>query len=206
MAFPDGESSETLNTIISGRSCWSGAAMRSIFHPRLLELCAHYTLPRVLAVRSREREGRVERASYIRPAFFAPAPSPMEVFISSACLERPDRAQRPWPGDEADGGQPGPKASRCCPLPSSPFETDLIKPSARQDYLCRLGISMILAPPPAVGRQLTLVANPRWGGCWRRREIARHVAYDARRFDAARILRSCLEEKRKPSGNGRPGA
>jgi hypothetical protein len=90
------------------------------------------------------------------------------------------------------------------PLPAHPFETDLIKPIRSDKTLyVRFDLNDYSIPPTAVGKQLTLVANPDWvrlldGG----QEIARHRrSYDRhQRIDDRFHLEELLEEKRKALG------
>jgi transposase len=104
------------------------------FHPRLLELCAHYHFDARPCRPARGNEkGRVERAiQYIRHSFFA-----ARSFTGPADLNRQVRIwrdeiahQRPWPGDDSrtviDAFTQ--EKPRLLPLPSNAFDTDLTKP------------------------------------------------------------------------------
>ena len=75
------------------------------FHPRLLELCAHYHFaPRPCRPARGNEKGRVERAiQYIRHSFFAARSfSNLEDLNLKARAWRDEIAhQRPWPGDDS---------------------------------------------------------------------------------------------------------
>ena len=113
------------------------------FHPRFLELSAHYhfaTLP-CRPARGNEK-GRVERAiQYVRSSFFAARPfTTLEDFNRQALDWRDQVAhQRPWPGDDARSLSPkfSQKRNRtCCRSPLTLFPVTRrvpstpIKPSA----------------------------------------------------------------------------
>src|SRR5260370_25169325 len=100
------------------------------FHPRLMELCAHYhCMARPCQVRAGNQKGRVERAiRYVRESFWAGRSfTTLEECNRQALLWRDQVAhQRPWPGDdrrtvaEAFGEEKPP----LLPLPTHPFNTD----------------------------------------------------------------------------------
>lgn len=105
------------------------------FHPRLLELCGHYHFAARPCNPGRGNEkGRVERTiRYIRESFFAARPfSTLEV-LNRQAIEWRDRVtlDRRWPSDDsrtvADAYHE--ERPRLIPLPSHPFETDLIAPA-----------------------------------------------------------------------------
>jgi transposase len=119
------------------------------FHPRLLELCAHYHFaPRPCRPARGNEKGRVERAiQYIRHSFFAARSfSNLEDLNLKARAWRDEIAhQRPWPGDDsrtvADAWAE--EQPRLLPAPAHPFECDLVKPIrsdktiyVRFDLLC----------------------------------------------------------------------
>jgi transposase len=180
------------------------------FHPRLLELCAHYHFaPRPCRPARGNEKGRVERAiQYIRHSFFAARSfSNLEDLNLKARAWRDEIAhQRPWPGDDsrtvADAWAE--EQPRLLPLPAHPFECDLVKPirSDKTIYV-RFDLNDYSIPPSAVGKYLTLVASPGLvrlldGG----QEIARHRrSYDRhQRIDDPTHLEELLEQKRKALG------
>ena len=136
------------------------------FHPRLLELCAHYHfVARPCQVRAGNQKGRVERAiRYVRDSFWAG-----RAFITlaecnrQALLWRDQVAhQRAWPGDDSRTVAQvfAEEQARLLPPPLHPFSTDLIVPvrSAKTIYV-RFDLNDYSIPPEAVGRPLTLVAT-----------------------------------------------
>jgi transposase len=136
------------------------------FHPRLLELCAHYhCLPRPCQVRAANQKGRVERAiRYVRESFWAGrAFTTLPECNRQALLWRDEVAhQRPWPGDDTRTVAEAfaEEQPRLLPLPLHPFNTDLILPirSQKTTYI-RFDLNDYSIPPEALGRSLTLVAS-----------------------------------------------
>lgn len=136
------------------------------FHPRLMELCAHYHfVARPCQVRAGNQKGRVERAiRYIRDSFWAGRRfTTLAECNRQALLWRDEIAhQRPWPGDSARTVEQvfNEEQLRLLPPPAHPFGTDLIVPvrSAKTIYV-RFDLNDYSIPPEAVGRQLTLVAS-----------------------------------------------
>lgn len=137
------------------------------FHPRLLELCAHYHFAALPCRPARGNEkGRVERAiQYIRHSFFA-----ARSFAGLSDLNAQARAwrdeiahQRRWPGDDRRSVIEAftEEKPRLLPLPVNAFECDLIKPvrSGKTIYVRYDGNDYSI-PPEAVGRPLSLVASP----------------------------------------------
>ena len=180
------------------------------FHPRMLELCGHYHFAAVPCRLARGNEkGRVERAiQYIRHSFFAARSfSNLEDLNLKARKWRDEIAhQRPWPSDDSRTVAEAwtEERPRLLPLPAHPFECDLVK-TVRSDktLYVRFDLNDYSIPPSAVGKHLTLVANPWWvrlldGG----QEIARHRrSYDRhQRIDDRCHLEQLLEEKRKALG------
>jgi hypothetical protein len=185
------------------------------FHPRLLELCAHYhCIARPCQVRAGNQKGRVERAiRYVRESFWAGRDfTTLEQCNRQALLWRDQVAhQRPWPGDDTRTVAQAfaEEQPRLLPLPLHPFDTDLILPirSAKTIYV-RFDLNDYSIPPQAVRRPLTLVASDTWvrilDGT---QEIARHRrSYDRHQplLDPAH-QQALLQEKRKafhstPSG------
>jgi transposase len=136
------------------------------FHPRLLELCAHYHfVARPCQVRAGNQKGRVERAiRYVRDSFWAGrAFTTLTECNRQALLWRDQVAhQRAWPGDDSRivAQVFAEEQSRLLPPPLHPFSTDLIVPvrSAKTIYV-RFDLNDYSIPPEAVGRPLTLVAT-----------------------------------------------
>src|SRR5262245_5286568 len=189
------------------------------FHPRLLELCAHYHFDARPCRPARGNEkGRVERAiQYIRHSFFA-----ARSFSGPADLNRQVRIwrdqiahQRPWPGDDSrrviDAFTQ--EKPRLLPLPSNAFDPDLTKPiRSDKTIYARFDGNDYSIPPDAVRKHLTLVANPEvvrlLDGLT---EIARHRrSYDRHaRIEDPSHIQALVEDKRKAlgaTGAGRLGA
>lgn len=185
------------------------------FHPRLLELCAHYHFDARPCRPARGNEkGRVERAiQYIRHSFFA-----ARSFSGPADLNRQTRIwrdeiahQRPWPGDDSRTVVDAftQEKPRLLPLPSNAFDTDLTKPvrSDKTIYIRFDGNDYSL-PPEAARKHLTLVANPEvvrlLDGLT---EIARHRrSYDRHaRIEDPSHIQALVEDKRKALGATAPG-
>ena len=180
------------------------------FHPRLLELCAHYHFaPRPCRPARGNEKGRVERAiQYIRHSFFAARSfSNLEDLNLKALAWRDEIAhQRPWPGDDSRTVAEAwaEERPRLLPLPAHPFECDLVKPiRSDKTIYCRFDLNDYSIPPTAVGKPLTLVGSP---GLVRlldgAQEIARHRrSYDRhQRIDDPAHLEELLEQKRKALG------
>ena len=115
------------------------------FHPRLLELCAHYhCVARPCQVRAGNQKGRVERAiRYVRESFWAGRDfTTLEECNRQALLWRDQVAhQRPWPGDDSRTVAQAfaEEQPRLLPLatPSFPHRSDCSH-SFCQDHLCPL--------------------------------------------------------------------
>ena len=186
------------------------------FHPRLLELCAHYHFePRPCRPGRGNEKGRVERAiRYVRDSFFAARP-----FTTLDDFNRQARTwidtvahQRPWPGGEGRSVEQvfAEERPKLLPLPAHPFGTDLIRPvRSGKTIFVRFDLNDYSIPPAAVGKPLSLVASDRevrlLDGT---NEIARHRrSYDRKQtiLDPAH-QRELLEHKRRALGaspNGR---
>jgi len=185
------------------------------FHPRLLELCAHYHFAaRPCQVRAGNQKGRVERAiRYIRESFFAARPfTTLEDFNRQALAWRDREAHgRPWPGGDhrtvADAIAE--EKPRLLPLPAHRFDSDLlITVQSRKTIYVRFDLNDYSIPPAAVGRPLMLAASESTvrilDGS---QEIARHRrSYDRRQqiLDPAH-QEELLKEKRKALGSTRGG-
>lgn len=136
------------------------------FHPRLLELCAHYhCLPRPCQVRAANQKGRVERAiRYVRESFWAGrAFTTLSECNRQALFWRDEVAhQRPWPGDNTRSVAEAfaEEQARLLSLPVHPFDPDLILPlHAQKTIYVRFDRNDYSIPPEALGRPLTLVAS-----------------------------------------------
>jgi transposase len=136
------------------------------FHPRLMELCAHYYFAaRPCQVRAGNQKGRVERAiRYVRESFWAGRSfTTLEECNRQALLWRDQIAhQRRWPGDDTRTVAQAfaEEQPRLLPLPAHPFPTDLIQTVAsRKTIYVRFDLNDYSIPPEAVGRPLTLVAS-----------------------------------------------
>ena len=136
------------------------------FHPRLLELAAHYHCqPRPVAPARGNQKGRVERAiRYVRDSYFAARPfTTLEDFNRQARAWRDEVAhRRPWPGGEDrtvatafEEEQP-----LLMSLPAHPFDTDRIQPvrSGKTIYV-RFDLNDYSIPHRLIGHPLTLVAS-----------------------------------------------
>jgi transposase len=137
------------------------------FHPRLLELSAHYHFAARPCRPARGNEkGRVERAiQYVRQSFFAARCFTTLADFNRQALQWREQVahQRPWPGDDsrivAELFQQ--EKPRLLPLPAHPFPSDLVRPVRSDKTLyVRFDLNDYSIPPEAVGRPLTLVASP----------------------------------------------
>ena len=137
-----------------------------LFHPRLLELSAHYHFaPRPCQVRAGNQKGRVERAiRYVRDSFWAGrAFTTLAECNHQALLWRDQVAhQRRWPGgDNRTVAEVfAEERSRLLPPALHPFSTDRIEAvRSHKTIYVRFDLNDYSIPPHAVGRQLTLVAS-----------------------------------------------
>lgn len=178
-----------------------------LFHPRLLELSAHYHFaPQPCQVRAANQKGRVERAiRCVRDSFWAG-----RTFTTLAECNRQAWAwrdevahQRRWPGDDGRTVAEvfAEEQSRLLSPPLHPFPTDRIEtlPAHKTIYV-RFDLNDYSIPPEAVGRPLTLMASDTvvriMDGT---AEIARHQrSYDRRQLvlDPAH-QEALLQSKRK---------
>jgi len=152
---------DNLRSAVSERH---GEAVR--FNPRLLELAAHYHFaPRACRPARGNEKGAVERSvRYVRDSFFAARSfTTLQDFNRQALLWRDQTAaQRPWPqGDRKTVAEAfAEEASRLLPLPSHPFETDLVLTvRAGKTLYLRFDLNDYSIPHTAVGRPLSLVAS-----------------------------------------------
>src|ERR1051326_128946 len=136
------------------------------FHPRILELAAHYHFaPKPCNPGRGNEKGRVERAiQYIRSSFFAARPfTTLEDFNRQARQWRDQVAhQRRWPEDDSRTVEEALREEqpRLLPLPAHAFDSDLIVAVRSQKTIyVRFDLNDYSIPPDAVGRPLTLAAS-----------------------------------------------
>jgi transposase len=184
------------------------------FHPRLLELSAHYHFaPRPCRTARGNEKGRVERAiQYVRHAFFAARPFTSLADFNRQALGWRDQVAhpRPWPGNNSRtvAQALAEEKPRLLPLPVNPFSTDLVRAvrSGKTLYV-RFDRNDYSIPPEAVGRLLTLVASPTLVRLLdSSTEIARHRrSYDHHQhIEDPSHIQALLEQKRKALGSS-PG-
>jgi len=180
------------------------------FHPRVLELAAHYHFaPQPCRPARGNEKGRVERViRYIRESFFAARPfTTLEDFNRQAHLWRDEVAhQRPWPQDDSRTVAQAfaQERPRLLPLPAHTLETDcMLSVHAGKTIYLRFDLNDYSIPPTAVGRTLILLASPSSIRILRDGiEIARH----RRSWDRHQIIeepahrQALLEEKRRALG------
>jgi hypothetical protein len=181
------------------------------FHPRLLELCAHYHFePRPCRPGRGNEKGRVERAiRYVRDSFFAARSfTQLEDFNRQARAWRDEVAhRRPWPADDsrtvADAFVE--ERPQLLPLPAHPFETDVVRTArAEKTIYIRFDLNDYSIPPATVGRPLLLVASDTTVRLLHgTTEIARHRrSYDRHeKITDPAHLQALLEDKRRAFGH-----
>lgn len=183
------------------------------FHPRFLELSAHYHFATRPCRPARGNEkGRVERAiQYIRSSFFAARPfTTLDDFNRQALAWRNEIAhQRPWPGDDSRTVAQvfEQEKSHLLPLPAHPFSCDLVRTVyADKTLFVRFDLNDYSAPPQALGRPLTLVASP---VTIRLLDGSTEIASHRRSYDRHQLVedpthrQALLEQKRKALGSTR---
>ena len=185
------------------------------FHPRLLELAAHYHFaPRPCRPGRGNEKGRVERAiQFIRSSFFAARPfTTLEDFNRQARQWRDQVAyQRRWPDDDSRIVEDvfREEQPRLLPLPAHAFDADLVVParSGKTIYV-RFDLNDYSIPPDAVGRELTLAISPT---TVRILNGARQIAEHRRSWDRHQVIedpvhrQALLEEKRRAMGSSPSG-
>lgn len=180
------------------------------FHPRLLELSAHYHFAAHPCRPARGNEkGRIERAvQFVRSSFFAARPfTTLQDFNRQALVWRDQVAhRRPWPGDGSRilAQVFEEERARLLPLPLHPFSCDLIRAVHADKTLCvRFDRNDYSVPPQALGRALTLVASPT---TVRLLDGAKEMASHPRCFDRHQVIedpahrQALLERKRRALG------
>jgi transposase len=180
------------------------------FHPRLLELAAHYHFqPRPCRPGRGNEKGRVERAiRYVRESFFAARPfTTLEDFNRQARLWRDEVAhRRPWPGDDTQTVAQAleDERERLLPLPAHAFDTDLVQQvRAGKTIYIRFDRNDYSISHTAIQRPLTVVASDTTVRILDgREEIARHLrTYDkARQVTDPKHQQALLAFKRKALG------
>ena len=181
------------------------------FHPRLLELSAHYHFAARPCRPARGNEkGRVERAiQYARGSFFAARSfTTLADFNRQALQWREAIAhQRPWPGDNSRSVAQvfEEEKSHLLPLPAYPFSCDLMRPVHADKTLCvRFDLNDYSVPLQALGRALTLVASPT---TVRLLDGSTEIASHRRSYDRHQLVedpahrQALLEQKRKALGS-----
>jgi transposase len=185
------------------------------FHPRLLELCAHYHFaPRPCDVRASNQKGRVERAiRYIRDSFFAARPfTTLEDFNRQALQWREEVAhRRPCPGDDSRTVEQvfEEERPRLLSLPANRFETDLVvSVQSHKTIYVRFDLNDYSIPPSAVGHALVLVVSET---TVRILDGSNEIASHRRSYDRHQQIldpvhqEALLEEKRKAVGSTSSG-
>ncbi len=181
------------------------------FHPRLLELCAHYHFaPRPCQVRAGNQKGRVERViRYIRESFFAARSfSSLGDLNRQAMVWRDQVAHcRRWPGDDSKTVAQAfeEEKPRLLPLPQHGFDTDLMVPvrSGKTIYV-RFDLNDYSIPPAALGKPLSIAASD---STVRILEGTTEVARHRRSYDRHQLIldpahqEELLQEKRKAFGS-----
>jgi transposase len=181
------------------------------FHPRFLELSAHYHFTtRPCNPRAGWEKGRVERTiQYVRHSFFAARPFTTLADFNRQALQWRNQVahQRPWPGDDSRSVAQvfEEEKPRLLPLPAHPFSCNLLRTvSADKTLWVRFDLNDYSVPPRALGRALTLVASPTTvrlldGST----EIASHRrSYDRHeQVEEPEHRRALLEQKRKALGS-----
>lgn len=181
------------------------------FHPRLLELCAHYHfLVRPCQVGRGNEKGRVERAiQFVRGSFFAARPfTTLDDFNRQARQWRDDVAhRRPWPGDDSQTVQQvfEEEKPRLMPMPLHPFDTDrMVTIHSGKTHYLRFDLNDYSIPPDVVGHPLTLIASDK---TIRILDGTKEIAQHARSWDRHALVidpehqEAILAEKRKAFGS-----
>jgi transposase len=186
-----------------------GNAVR--FNLRLLELASHYHFsPRACRPARGNEKGAVERSvRYIRDSFFAARSfTTLDDLNRQALVWRDEvAAHRRWPGDDRQTVAEafGEEAKHLLPLPTHPFETDLVIPvRSHKTIYIRFDLNDYSIPPGSTGRALNLVASETTlrilDGA---REVARHRrSYDRhRRIEDPAHVEELLAEKQRAHGS-----
>ena len=185
------------------------------FHPRFLELSAHYHFATRPCRPARGNEkGRVERAiQYARGSFFAARSFTTLADFNRQALDWRNQVahQRRWPGDDSrtvaqvfEEEKP-----HLLPLPAHPFSCNLMRTVHADKTLCvRFDLNDYSVPPQALGRALTLVASPT---TVRLLDGSTEIASHPRSYDRHQLLedpahrQALLAQKRKALGSTASG-
>jgi transposase len=183
------------------------------FHPRFLELCAHYHFAaHPCQVRAGNQKGRVERViRYIRESFFAARPfTTLEDFNRQARAWRDREAHgRAWPGgDHRTVGEAfAEEKPRLLPLPLHRFDSDLLVPvKLGKTIYVRFDFNDYSIPPSALNRPITLAASE---STIRILDGSQEIARHRRTYDRGQQIlnpehqEELLKEKRKALGSTR---
>lgn len=183
------------------------------FHPRFLELSAHYHFATRPCRPARGNEkGRVERAiQYIRSNFFAARAFLTLEDLNRQALEWRNQIayQRPWPGDPSRTVVQAfaEEKKHLLPLPAHPFSCDLMRMVyADKTLFVRFDLNDYSVPPCALGRALTLVASPT---TVRLLDGSTELAAHRRSYDRNQLIedpahrQALLEQKRRALGSTR---
>jgi len=185
------------------------------FHPRFLELSAHYHFAaRPCAPARGNEKGRVERAiQYVRHNFFAARPFTTLADFNRQALDWRNQVahQRAWPGDDSRTVAQvlAEEKPHLLPLPAHPFSCDLTRTVYADKTLCvRFDLNDYSVPPRALGRALTLVASP---VRVRLLDGSTEIASHPRSYDRHQLVedpahrQALLEQKRKALGSTASG-
>jgi transposase len=185
------------------------------FHPRFLELSAHYHFAARPCGPARGNEkGRVERAiQYVRQSFFAARPFTTLTDFNRQALDWRNQVahQRAWPGDDSRTVAQvlAEEKPHLLPLPAHPFSCDLTRTVYADKTLCvRFDLNDYSVPPRALGRALTLVASP---VRVRLLDGSTEIASHPRSYDRHQLVedpahrQALLEQKRKALGSTASG-
>lgn len=185
------------------------------FHPRILELAAHYHFaPKPCHPGRGNEKGRVERAiQFIRSSFFAARVfTTLEDFNHQAREWRDQIAhQRRWPEDDSRIVEDvfREEQSRLLQLPAHGFDCDLlVSVQTHKTIYVRFDLNDYSIPPDAVGRKLTLQVSP---SSVRVLNGRTPVAEHRRSWDRHQVIedpahrQALLEEKRRAMGSSPSG-
>jgi transposase len=185
------------------------------FHPRFLELSAHYHFATRPCRPARGNEkGRVERAiQYARGSFFAARSFTTLTDFNRQALDWRNQVahQRRWPGDDSRLVAQAFEEEKphLLPLPAHPFSCELMRTVYADKTLCvRFDLNDYSVPPQALGRALTLVASPT---TVRLLDGSTEIASHLRSYDRHQLVedpahrQALLAQKRKALGSTASG-
>jgi transposase len=185
------------------------------FHPRFLELSAHYHFATRPCRPARGNEkGRVERAiQYARGSFFAARSFTTLTDFNRQALDWRNQVahQRRWPGDDSRLVAQAFEEEKphLLPLPAHPFSCELMRTVYADKTLCvRFDLNDYSVPPQVLGRALTLVASPT---TVRLLDGSTEIASHLRSYDRHQLVedpahrQALLAQKRKALGSTASG-